>query len=283
MPGTSQEQLPRADLLADLKQLSENLAGALPVELPARPTSSRMANLASVPECLPPTREGLFSLLDAACSNEYREQFRLLRTQLMLHRTRFEQDQDFRVVSVMSTHRGEGKSFTASNLAAVLAVAGGRRVLLIDSDTASQPLPIGVPLSEGAGLPYALSTPADWTRAVHHVKDTPLYVMARYASKPRRSLNFEPLPRLLEVLREQFEWIIVDGAAFASCPDAQWLTAVTDGTLLVVRESASSFGAVQESLASILPERLVGVVFNQCKSKPKVRLRLRIKIGGTAR
>jgi Mrp family chromosome partitioning ATPase len=77
--------------------------------------------------------------------------------------------------------------------------------------------------------------------------------------------GFTPLPHLLEILRWQFEWIIVDGAAFASSPDARWLPAVTDGTLLVVRESASSFGAVQESLASIPPERLVGVVFNQRK------------------
>jgi len=60
-----------------------------------------------------------------------------------------------------------------------------------------------------------------------------------------------------------------DGAAFASCPDARWLTAVTDGTLLVVR-----------FLTSIPPERLVSVVFNQWQeNKPKALLRLRLKIG----
>jgi Mrp family chromosome partitioning ATPase len=215
---------------------------------------------------VPPAGGGPFSLLNPACSNEYREQFRLLRTQLMLHRTRFERENDFRTVCVMSTQKGEGKSFTSSNLAAVLAVAGGQRVLLIDSDTGSLPLPIGVPLSEGAGLPYALSAPEDWTRTVYHVKGTPLYVLPRGTANPSHSLDLEPLARLLGVLRHQFEWIIVDGAAFASCPEAPWLTAVTDGTLLVVRESAASFGAVQESLASIPPERLVGVVFNHCGS-----------------
>jgi Mrp family chromosome partitioning ATPase len=286
MPGTSEEQLTGANLREDLTQLSEHLASPSAAEQPAQSTASRMHTLASVAECLPPTGDGHFSLLNAACSQEYHEQFRLLRTQLMLHRTRFAREEDFRVVCVMSTEKGEGKSFTASNLAAMLAVAGGQKVLLIDSDTASSPLRMGVPLSEGAGLPYALSAPEDWARAVHRVKDTPLYVMARSASslsrnsaKLRPGLDLEPLPRLLGVVREHFEWIIVDGAAFASCPEARWLTAVADGTLLVVRESASSFGAVQESLASIPPERLVGVVFNQCKSKPKVRLRVRIKLG----
>jgi Mrp family chromosome partitioning ATPase len=186
----------------------------------------------------------------------------------MLHRTRFEQGQDFRVVCVMSTQRGEGKSFTASNLATVLAVAGDQRVLLIDADPDGRPLPIGIPLPENAGLDSALAAPFDWARTIHLVKGTPLYVMAR-GSKPAGSTDFEPLPRLLEVVRQHFEWIIVDGAAFASCPDARWLTAVADGTLLVVQKNASSFGAVQESLASIPPERMVGVVFNQRKSKPK--------------
>jgi Mrp family chromosome partitioning ATPase len=272
-------------MLGTLTQLSDNLVSMPPVEPPTKPAASpkpkapRKRSLASVGECQPLTRDGLFSLLDPDCSSEYSEQFRLLRTQLMLHRTRFDQDQDFRVVCVMSTQKGEGKSFTASNLAAILAVAGDQRVLLIDSDPEGAPLPIGIPLPEKAGLDCVLSGPADWTRTVHRVKGTPLYVMARGSSKSRGHLDFEPLPRLLEALRAQFEWIVVDGAAFASCPDAPWLTAVTDGTLLVVRESASSFGAVQESLASIPPERLVGVVFNQCKSKPKSLLRVRIKIG----
>jgi len=62
------------------------------------------------------------------------------------------------------------------------------------------------------------------------VRSTSLYVMARGGLKPSPNLDFGPLPRLLEILRTQFELIIVDGAAFASCPDARWLTAVTDGT-----------------------------------------------------
>ena len=225
--------------------------------------ASRTLNLASVKECQPHGGASPFLPLDPACSREYLDQFRLLRTQLMLHRARFDHDQSFRVVCVMSTHKGEGKTFTASNLAAMLALAGSRRVLLIDSDAESCPLPIGTPLPEEAGLPYALSRPADWARTLHRVKNTSLYVMARGGSKPSRNFDFSPLPLLLEILRTQFEWIIVDGAAFASSPDARWLTAVTDGTLVVVRESASSFGAVQESLAGVPPDRLVGVVFNQ--------------------
>src|SRR5262249_41174025 len=144
---------------------------------PHRPPAAVPAGVATkstldhAAECDPPTEHGLFSLLDPHCSREYREQFRLLRTQLMLHRSRFTHERDFQVVCVMSTHKGEGKSFTSSNLASVLA-ANGERVLLIDADPRSKPTPIGLPLSEESGLPSALAAPLDWMKDVHRVKGT---------------------------------------------------------------------------------------------------------------
>ena len=283
MPGIREPKARGADFLVDLSQLAENLTGSVPGEplakaAPAPARGGGAPNRESFAECEPPTAGGLFSVLQQECSSEYREQFRLLRTQLLLHRARFQTPDDFRTISVMSTHRGEGKSFTATNLAAILAVSGGQRVLLMDTDPGSRPTPIGVRHAEGAGLAYALSAPGDWARATHRVKDTSLYVMGRAALS--RNMDLEPLPALLKVLREEFEWIVLDGAAFASCADAQWLAAAADGTLLVVQQSTSSFGAVQESLSRIHPDQLAGVVFNQRKRQPKVWLRVRFKAGG---
>lgn len=248
--------------------LARHRKGGLPQPIavpadPARKTNAATAaQLALVEECQPPAGDGPFRLLEPSCQDEYVQQFRLLRTQLMLHRGRFDQEQNFRIVCVMSTNKGEGKTFTASNLAAVLAVTGTERVLLIDADPESPPLKTGLPLPEDAGLAYALSEPADWARAVQRVNGTQLYIMARGGSVPSHSLDFGLLQVLLEALRPDFEWIVLDGTSFASCPDAQLLSASTDGTLLVVRENASTFGAVQASVASIPPEKLIGVVFN---------------------
>ena len=91
-------------------------------------------------------------------------------------------------------------------------------------------------------------------------------------------MNLAALPDLLALVREHFDWIILDGAAFAVCPDAPWLTSVTDGSLLVISENASKFSAVQESVASIPPERFVGIVFNKRARKSKVKVRLRIRL-----
>jgi protein-tyrosine kinase len=250
---------------------------AAPATPPAKSAAPRSASLDSVKECQPPTANGHFSLLHSACANEYREQFRLLRTQLLLHRGRFASPSDFRVVAVMSTNKGEGKSFTASNLAAVLASAAGQRVLLIDADPISRALTLGTPSKEPRGLSRALLAPAEWPQLIHRVRDTSLYVMARGAVSASGTTNLEPLPRLISALRDHFDWIIVDGSAFASCADAPWLASVADGSLLVVRESVSSFGAVHDSIASIPPDRLVGIVFNERKPPPKPLLRIRFK------
>ncbi len=222
MPPTNAERFAPGLFLGELAQLSENLtkppAESSPeVSIKAPPpgspevpsksngttvngTAANGAVAASAPvvaakvtldhaaECDPPLSEGPFSLLDPYCSREYREQFRLLRTQLMLHRSRFPQERDFQIVCVMSTHKGEGKSFTASNLAAVLA-ANGEKVLLIDADPRSKPTSIGLKLSEDAGLPNALATPAEWMKDVHRVKGTSLYVMARGTEKASHELK----------------------------------------------------------------------------------------------
>ena len=271
----------RSDAKPHATSSSLGLSGneAAPLKTPPKRAAAPAVNFDSVAECQPPTASGLFSLLDPASSGEYREQFLLLRTQLLLHRSRYPRETDFRVVSVMSTHKGEGKSFTATNLAAVLASAAGKKVLLIDSDPVSRPLPLGIPPAEPAGLSRALATPADWIRTIHRVKNTPLHVMPRGSQNTAATLNLEPFPRLLVALREHFDWIILDGAAFASCPDAPWLASVADGNLLVVRESAASFGAVHDSIACIPPDRFIGVVFNQRKCLPKARLRIRVTAG----
>lgn len=223
-----------------------------------------------------------FLILHPSCDRAYVEQFRVLRTQLLLHRTRVGRDCDFRCVSVMSTLPEEGKTFTAANLAALLAVSTGQRVLLMEADPAGPGFHAQLGMTPNPGLVHALTAPEEWMRCLRQLPGVPLYVMPRgtQRSNALNPVDFEPLPALLEVLRSHFEWIVIDGTSFSESPDAQWLASLADGNLLVVRQGLPTFSQVQDSLRRIPPERLVGVVMNQRQAKRR-RFRFRARIRWT--
>ncbi len=269
-----------ADVAAGLMELAKTVATQPPDPAAIKPNPEWLWD--SVPHVyIDPALES-FAVLQPACDRTYVEQFRLLRTQLLLHRSRLDKD-DFRTVAVMSTIAGEGKTFTASNLAAVLAISTGSKVLLMDANPAGAGFHAQLGMDADPGLVSALAAPEEWMKSLRRVPGTPLYVMPRgtQRSNALNSVDFEPLPSLLEVLRSHFEWIILDGTSFSISADAQWLAALADGNLLVVRQGGPTFNGVQDSLKRIPPERLVGVVMNERKArKPAFRCRVRYARNG---
>jgi Mrp family chromosome partitioning ATPase len=229
-------------------------------------------------ECRPVASGGLFALLHPECAHPYVEQFHQLRTQMLLHRTRLEALTDLRAITVMSTQRGEGKSFTATNLAAMMAAGSGERVLLVDANPEGPELPTGIN-GLSAGLSQALAEPSQWAQSVYTVKDSRLSLMPR-GRVPGRSIDFAPLPRLLTQLRRHFEWIILDGTSFATSPDAEWLSSAADGTLLVAQGGTAKFDATTESLVRIPADRMLGVVFN---NRPPQRGAFKVRIRFTGK
>jgi Mrp family chromosome partitioning ATPase len=193
---------------ADLANLADTLAGrrvqdSRPAQAPPTPVKTRAtAGPGTRPECKPVAVGGLFAALHQDCSPEYVERFQQLRTQLMLHRSRVLPSIDFRTLAVMSTRRGEGKSFTATNLAATLAATSRQGVLLIDGNPEGAELPLGTDVLKG-GLTQALAEPDNWSQAVYSVKGSMLYVMPRGRTSGR--LDFAQLQRVLSLLRRQFE------------------------------------------------------------------------------
>jgi Mrp family chromosome partitioning ATPase len=181
----------------------------------------------------------------------------------------------------MSTHRGEGKSFTATNLASMLASCSGQRILLVDASPQGLELPTGIDTSE-PGLCQALAEPQNWERSVRNVTNSTLSIMPRGKASersPARSMDFAPLPGLLAQLREHFEWVVLDGMAFSDSPDAEWLSSVTDGTIFVTQVGTSKFDVLQDALRRIPEDRMVGVVFNE-RPPQRRRFRLRLRFPG---
>lgn len=280
-----QEKAPKpamADVAIGLMELAKTVAAQPPEEAPA--PVNPLSQWDAIPEIDSRSPADCFAVLQPECDRTYVEQFRLLRTQLLLHRSRLDKEIEFRTVAVMSTIAGEGKTFTAANLAAVLAVSTGHKVLLMDANPAGPGVHGQLGMQPDPGLVHALASPEDWMSCLRRLPGAPLYVMPRGTGRSNalNNVDFEPLPVLLEVLRSHFEWIILDGASFSLSADAQWLAALADGNLLVVRQGAATFSGVQDSLRRIPPERLVGVVMNERKLKSGLRLRIRYRPNGAS-
>jgi Mrp family chromosome partitioning ATPase len=68
--------------------------------------------------------------------------------------------------------------------------------------------------------------------------------------------------QLLDEARGSFDWVIVDTPPVALLPDANLLSAMVDGAVLVVRAESTPWDLVQRAAAAIGQERLLGVVLN---------------------
>lgn len=210
-----------------------------------------------------------FPVLNPLCRSEYLEQFRALRTRLCLEQRNWSlREQDLRVVSVLSPAAGDGRSFVASNLAAALAVSDAQ-VLLVDVNCAAPKLhqSLGVPaapgLTEALQGPRGLANKAWWT-VLHRVPDSNLFTMTLGAGGASQidMVDLQRLPSLIEHWRQCFDWVILDGPAFATTSDAEILSHIADASLLVIRPGHTAFAEAQQATARMPAERILGVIMN---------------------
>jgi non-specific protein-tyrosine kinase len=143
-------------------------------------------------------------------------------------------DRDIRTIAVTSPSAGDGKTTTLANLAVALA-EGGARVLAVDADLRRPGLHAAFGLDNGAGLTSALLQNLE----ALHLQDTAVPGLRVLASGPLPPNPVELLAsrrfdRLLAVLREQADYVLLDSPPAAALSDAPLLAARADGVILVV-------------------------------------------------
>lgn len=198
-------------------------------------------------------------VIDQNISPESREQYRRLAASL--HQA--QATAKLKVVMLTSAVTGEGKTLTSSNLALTLSESYQKNVLLIDADL-RRPAVHGIfRLRNNAGLTDGLADTTDRKIPIHQVSSR-LSVLA--AGKPTQDpiagLTSMRMRRILTEARDAFDWVIVDTPPVAMLSDANLLSAMVDGAVIVVRAGSTPFELVQRAAAAIGQERLLGVVLN---------------------
>lgn len=185
-------------------------------------------------------------------------------------------DHPARIVMVTSANAGDGKTTTVLNLAASLAEAGSR-VVLVDTDLRRPALATHLGLSGDVGLTNVLRNDTDLD-GVLQTATLPsghrVTVLASGATPPNPSelLGLRTTGALIESLGRQFDYVIMDSTPVIPITDATVAAQWADGVLLVVRANTtrvSDIEAVTDELGSARVN-LLGVVMNGV-SLPRTR------------
>jgi capsular exopolysaccharide synthesis family protein len=173
------------------------------------------------------------------------------------------------VVMVASAVAAEGKTLTACNLALTLSESYQKRVLIIDGDLRRPMLHEMFGLAAASGLSEGLDAPEDAKLLVRQVSPRLSVLPAgRPHPDPMSRLTSDRMRRLLAEAREAFDWVIIDTPPLVLLPDAQVLSAMVDGVVLVIRARSTPAALVKRAIETVGKGRTIGVVLNQSDTAP---------------
>ncbi len=170
-----------------------------------------------------------------------------------------------RTLLITSAAPREGKSFTSSNLAAIIAMTGSR-VLLIDADLRRPAIHQRFGLDNDSGLAslFTRGIPlADLVRATH-IRGLDVIVAGPPPPNPGELLGGGVFQEALNTL-EGYDFIIIDTPPVNVVADPLVLASIADGVLLVVEADRTSRTMVRQAGARLAEARapVLGAIVNK--------------------
>ena len=185
------------------------------------------------------------------------EAYRTIRTNLQFSGV----DKEIKVVEVTSAVPNEGKSTVIGSLGVVLAQAR-KKVLLLDCDfrNPTQHKLFGL---HNKGLTNFMANGDDYSPFIQHVEQENLDILLSgpVAPNPSEMLMSNKIQDMLDKVRTEYDYILIDTPPIMPVTDAAVLGAKVDGVMIVIASGADKPELVQ---AALIPWPL-GVV---CSGRP---------------
>ncbi len=143
-------------------------------------------------------------------------------------------DNPAKVILVTSSMPSEGKSTLARSLA-FSAVKSGQRVALLDCDLRHPSLSKSFGLEDKPGLVDFLTASVPFEDVISRQDGLTIFPAGMKSQNPPDLLGSERLKRVVEKLREAFDYIIIDSAPVEPVIDARVLSTIVDKVVFVVR------------------------------------------------
>jgi succinoglycan biosynthesis transport protein ExoP len=189
------------------------------------------------------------------------EAFRVLRTNIRFSSV----DRPIRTLLVTSAGPTEGKSTTAANLAAVMAQAG-LKAIVVDADLRRPRLHRVFGIHPRGGLTGSLLEGSmDGRLQPSQVEGLAVLPAGERPPNPSELLGSRRLRELLGLLTQHVDMVVIDSPPVLPVTDAAVLAQSVDGVLLVVDAGETRRGIAQHAVESLrqVGANVIGVVLNR--------------------
>ncbi|MDU5107834.1 CpsD/CapB family tyrosine-protein kinase [Clostridium sp.] len=188
-------------------------------------------------------------------------------------------DKNYKVIAITSSKYGEGKTFVAANLALILS-QGNKRVMLVDCDFRNPNIHKKFNISNVTGLSEILMNGDNLNIATREYNEN-FFVMTagKMPSNPSETLASNKMSDLLEKLKKDYDYIILDTSPILFFSDSQVVSNKADGTILVVRSDKTKNYEVREAynILKNINVNMIGVILNGIRSESKKYFKKHIK------
>lgn len=189
------------------------------------------------------------------------EQFKIIRTNLNFSMPQ----ENLRSLVITSTQMSEGKSTISSNLGVTYAQAG-KKVIFVDADMRKPTVHHTFGLKNTVGLSNLLIKELSTQDVIQQTTIPNLHVITSgpIPPNPAELLTSSELKVLLEDLKQSYDLVIFDAPPVLPVTDAQIISNLMDGTVLVVNSGETEKDGVVKAkeLLEKSKANLLGVVLN---------------------
>lgn len=169
------------------------------------------------------------------------------------------------VLLITSANPSEGKSTVSCNLGISFAL-NGRSTVIIDCDLRKPRLHKAFSLQAQPGVTNYLSGHATLEKIVRptHITNLSFIGAGAHSPSPANLLHSEMFKNMIQMLREQFQHIIIDTPPVLGFADARLAAMVTDAVILVTKQNYThkSAGRLANQLLSQVHAPVIGAILN---------------------
>lgn len=224
-------------------------------------SKEELEELSNVPVLgeIPKTNQGGNIIIKPNSTDSFTELVRLLRTNLL-----FVLDTpDKKVINVVSSIGGEGKTFVTINLALSLALLD-KKVLVIGLDVRKPSLAEYLKMDNKIGMTSFLTGQITKDQLIKPTNIHPnlsVIMAGPIPPNPNELLAKQALDKLMTELRRDFDYIVIDTAPIGAVSDSFSLNRITDVNLYVVRANFTPKKAIEDAANLFRQKKLKNLYF----------------------